>query len=397
MHSGVRLDASPAGSRLPALAWSLLAATLAASVAAVVLALMVRPHPDADVGFSLGQAMLGVGYAGIGAVVASRAARNVCGWILIAIGSFQAISNLGFMLGLAAGQTAESPSGLTGALVWVSNWIWFPSLMLLATFLPLLFPDGHLPSRRWRWFAALSGALLVSGTTSSAVATWLFMYRSRDVGGGWWEPALFAGLLVAGVGSVASLFARYRRWAGVQRQQLKVIGLGGTAAIAGILATFGPGTLLWVALTLLLALPAAVGAAILRYRLFDIDRIISRTVAYVLLTGLLAGVYAGGVFLLRPAVSQVTGESTLSVAISTIAVAALFRPARRRIQSLVDRRFNRARYEASLVVGAFSSRLRDQVELQQLRTELLDVVARSVAPSGVALWLKDDAGAAAVR
>lgn len=384
-------------SRLPAVAWVVSGATVVASVAAVILAVMLQPNPSADVTFALGQGLLGIGYAGIGAIVASRAHRNVCGWILIAIGLFQAISNAGFMIGLAAGQTPESAHGAAGAVLWVSNWIWFPSLMLLATFLPLLFPDGHLPSPRWRWFAWMVGGLLVFGTGLSALETWQYMFVSPEAEGGALESALFGGLLMAGAGSIASLFVRYRRSSGVQRQQLKLIALGGAGAVAGILLTFGPEALLWVALALLLALPAAVGVAILRYRLFDIDRLISRTVSYVLLTGLLAGVYAAGVVGLRPLTARLAGESTLAVAVSTVAAAALFGPARRRIQALVDRRFNRARYDASLVVEGLRTRLRDQVELQELSADLLVVVTETVAPACALLWLNEAAAASPSR
>ncbi|HVM21092.1 MAG TPA: hypothetical protein VM307_14125 [Egibacteraceae bacterium] len=202
------------------------------------------------------------------------------------------------------------------------------------------------------------------------------------------EPAIFFALLAAGAVSVASLVVRFRRSAGVGRRQLKWLALGSVGAFAGVLMTFGPELLLWPALTLLLSLPASMGVAILRYRLFEIDRLISRTLSYLALTGVLAAVYAVGVVVLRPVIGRVAGDSTLAIAMSTLGVAALFGPARRRIQATVDRRFNRAQYDAARVAESFSTRLREQLDIEQLESELVGVVAQTVQPSGVLLWLR---------
>jgi hypothetical protein len=204
-----------------------------------------------------------------------------------------------------------------------------------------------------------------------------------------------AGFVLAGVilAALVSLIARFRRARGVERQQLKWFAYGTALLlllpVSGLVGAelAGPvGNL--IAAVIFSALPVAIGIAVLRYRLYDLDRLVNRTVVYGSLTVLLAGVYAGLVFTLSQLLNPADQQSALAVAASTLVVAALFQPARRRIQALVDRRFNRRRYDAARTVAAFSARLRDQIELGTLSTELLAVVDQTMQPTQASLWLR---------
>jgi hypothetical protein len=275
----------------------------------------------------------------------------------------------------------------------------------------LLFPDGRPPSPRWRWVLWASvavGALWIVSAFALTMSALIGHHLQVDPGGNlvalnnnagnaaWWNAMTTVASLVLAVcwlGSLGAQALSYRRSSGERRQQLKWLmagsaiggaclaisftqpgGTSGISRILGILTTTG-----------LLALPLSIGVAILKYRLFDIDRIISRTLAYALVTGLLVGVYAGMVLLATHVVSI---KTPVAVATSTLAAAALFNPLRRRIQRVVDRRFNRARYDADRTVAAFATRLKDTVELDETRTELLDVVCRSLEPAHVSMWIR---------
>jgi hypothetical protein len=283
---------------------------------------------------------------------------------------------------------------------WVSNWAWVPAILMLLL-LPVLFPDGRPLSPCWRplvW-AIVAGAL-VSLVGSALIPEIVDAPSLRNplglpsaAGTGLEQalPKLFLGLPVAGVAAATSLIVRFRRARGVERQQLKwlayAIGgvmialvvqdswLGGWAVAAGNVA-------LW-------AIPAAIGVAILRYRLDDIDRLINRTLVYGLLTTLLGAVYAGLVLGLGQLFGGVGGKPpSWAVAGATLAVAALFQPARRRIQQGVDRRFNRRKYDAAKTVEAFSARMRDEVDLDTLSAELLAVIDQTMQPTTASLWLR---------
>jgi hypothetical protein len=266
----------------------------------------------------------------------------------------------------------------------------------------MVFPTGRLPSRRWRPVAWAAGAVFVLAALSSPLlpGSPADGLRPNPIA----IPALegvlrlaynTAGAFLFGVilAALVSLVVRFRRATGVERQQLKWFAYG--TALLLLLPTAGAvgarlgdtaGNLLVAAIVS--ALPVTIGIAVLRYRLYDIDRLVNRTVVYGLLTVLLAGVYAGLVFALSQLLNPADQQSALAVAASTLVVAALFQPARRRIQGLVDRRFNRRRYDAARTVAAFSARLRDQIELGTLSTELLAVVDQTVQPVQVSLWLR---------
>ena len=298
------------------------------------------------------------------------------------------------------------PGSLPGAALaaWFSWW-WLPILGLIFVFTPLLFPTGRLPSPHWRP-VAVSGALAITAVAVlGAVQPTLKLqneevYLPNPVGlAGAPDPedgalgAVLLGVLAACmVASVVSVVLRFRRSSGVERQQLKWFTYAAALMLVANVVTF---TLLpeGVASDVLFGLsiafvPIAAGVAILRHRLYDIDRLINRTLVYATLTAVLGTVYAGAVLVLG-LFGGVGGDlPSWVVAGATLAVAALFQPARRRIQAVVDRRFNRRRYDAARTVEAFSARLRDQIELDTLSAELLAGVEQTLEPTTVSLWLR---------
>ena len=350
-----------------------------------------------------------IGFAFAGALVASRRPRNPVGWLLLLIA---AASSLQAASGEYSIYRASAPqSGGTTWAAWVASWIlvfgYEPGALL---FLLLLFPNGRLLSARWRpvaWAGVGLGIVTV-------VLTW-FDPRPISLGPGlpsvrnptgvagfplhaWsllglllWLGGLLL-LVVAGFG----VMLRYRRSRGDEREQLKWFAFAAGTSVVAILATSPVArgdvgrlawTLEWVG-GVGIAMPAAIAIAILRHRLYDIDRIINRTLVYTLSTGVVAVVYVAMVLLLQ-AVSPLRHNSPLAVAVSTLAVWAMFRPARARIQRVIDARFYRARYDAARTVEAFSHRLRGQVQLDELQSELVSVVHAAVQPTRISLWLRE--------
>jgi hypothetical protein len=259
----------------------------------------------------------------------------------------------------------------------------------------LLFPDGRLPSRGWRWVVGVYLALCLSVPVSLAVAVAMAGHRldvqadGNVTGAGnppsWMGLVFFATVVLAWLGALGHQIRSWRRSSGERRQQLKWL-LSGTVACAvlGIWAVATNSAIWEIAIVGLAALPVGIGIGILKYRLYDIDRIISRTLAYAIITGLLVGVYAGLVLL----ATQVLGfASTWAVAGSTLAAVALFTPLRRRVQRAVDRRFNRARYDADAAVAAFAARLSGAVALDEVRADLLGSVMSALEPEHVSVWL----------
>jgi len=350
-------------------------------------------------------------FATVGAVILSRRPRNVIGWILCVVGLSSAVA--GFAQDYASYALLHRSEPQPGGLLmgWLGSWPWYLAFGLIITSLPLLFPDGRLPSRRWLPVAWLAGALIALQCVWAAFAPRPFEGPSGMPQNPWAIERAegFFRVLEAGFSvlvpavlflSLASLVVRFRRSAGVERQQLKwftyfsllAIGSWGLVEAADLKGQLSG--LLWAFFTTVSfwTIPAAIGIAILRYRLYDIDRLINRTLVYGLLTAVLGGGYAGAVLVLGQLFGGVTGDPpSWAVAGATLAVAALFQPARRRIQAVVDRRFNRRKYNTATTIQAFSTRLRDQVDLDSLSTGLLGVVDQTMEPTRVSLWLRPSA------
>jgi hypothetical protein len=341
-------------------------------------------------------AVWAVSFPVVGALIATYQPRNPIGWLFCAVGVFQGLiitteAYSDYALRIAPGTV---PGGLLTN--WVAQWVWAPSVGLLVTFLPLLFPDGRLPSPRWRPVAWLSAFSIVLTCGLYGVLLWpLRAVVDRDP----FEllPAAQAivvnaaapFMLLCGLACLTALAVRFRQARGIERQQLKWLLFA--AAITVVILSLSLSLVvnrLWL-LPLAPAIPVAAGIAILRYRLYDIDRIISRTLVYGLLTALLAGVYSGAVLILGQVFGGVKKDPpSWVVAGATLAVAALFQPARRRIQAVVDRRFNRRKYDAAKTIEAYSVRLRDQLDLDTLSAELLAVADQTMQPTMASLWLR---------
>jgi MFS family permease len=341
------------------------------------------------------QLLLLVGFSAfmvVGALIVANRPGNAIGWV------FSAIALLALTGALAeeyAGYAVRTRPGLLpgGVLAgWYAGWAWYPTVALALVFTPLLFPDGRPPSPPWRpvaWLAVAATALFVGFAAvqptielddGHVVDNPIGVAEVTDPEDSLLSIAL--GLLV--VAAVVSLVVRFRRSRGEERLQLKWFTYAGAVLPVLLLGDLLPDTASNVLFALgIIFPPVAAGIAVLRYRLYEIDRLINRTLVYGLLTALLAGVYAGLVLVLGRLFGELGGRPpSWAVAAATLAVATLFQPARRRIQQAVDRRFNRARYDAARTVEGFSARLRDQVDLATVSSELLAVVDQTVQPTG---------------
>ena len=377
------------------------AATLV--IAAAGLALMAwdwsTPVPKGFFGIRGFAGLYAVGFGGVGALVTWRRPGHLVGWILAVMGLVEALDFVTFEYGLAASAGRSLPGSAYAG--WVQLWIWVPFVALVAVYLVLLFPDGRVSSPRWRpvsWLAGGCAVIAAAGLAFSpgsegpnlpglsnpfGVAPAAVPFGAAVAG--------LAGLVCCVVLAVWSLVARGRRGTATERQQIKWLAWSGclvaVALVPAVALSLTPGTAARVTsgalFAAVLAMPAAVGVAVLRYRLYDIDRVISRTLAYAIVTGLLAGIYAGLV-LLATGVFEV--RTPVAVAAATLAAAALFSPVRRRVQHWVDRRFNRARYDAEATVAAFAARLKDAVDLDTVRGDLASVVQAALEPAHLSVW-----------
>jgi hypothetical protein len=387
----------------PATALVLGGLVLALLVAGWPLGAMVHQLGVSDVG----QSALVLAFAAVGVVVAWHQPRNAMGWILLGAAGFLSVNNDASLYSVADYRLHHGalPFGPVAVLVQPS---WAPAIVLLGLAI-LLFPDGRLPSPRWRWvlgcYLAAGAFWLVGAFVIAAAAIIGHKIHVTPVGdltiidhptgrAAWWgvvQDLFFPVLGVSWLASLSGQVVTYRRSGRERRQQLKWLMIGAAVGMIGgsLTLAFSNGHGLWQVLNQigtagLIALPVCVGVGILKYRLFDIDRIISRTLAYAIVTGLLVGVYAGLVLL---ATRVLPFSSPVAVAGSTLVAAALFNPLRRQVQRVVDRRFNRARYDAERTVAAFSARLKDAVDLDAVRADLASVVHEALEPAHVSVWI----------
>jgi hypothetical protein len=374
-------------------AWSVWGLSVAGLSVAVVL-----PNERGEGGLAglLASVVFTLSFVTVGAVVASRRRANPIGWLMCLSGLSYAVGGLAITY-IESVPKGEEDGFLLGFADWISSWVWMVGIGPAATFLLLLFPTGRLPSRRWRPVAWAAGAALVMTVGGIALGSDSGeLERSNPLAVPGAELVAGVGLsllLVTALASLASLVARYRgaRWE--ERRQLQWLtyaaALAGVALLTLIVLESTVGTSDELSNTLvsgaIAALPVAMGIAILRRGLFDIDVVINRTLVYAALTASLAGSYLALVLLLQLLLSP---GSDLAIAGSTLAVAALFRPLRARIQGLVDRRFFRSRYDAAQTLERFGARLRDEVDLDSLGEELRAVVADTMQPAHVTLWLR---------
>ena len=333
-------------------------------------------------------------FASIGALLVRRVPANFVGTLLLATATAQVVG-IG-LEGYGAVGSGTVPPWPAADMVSALSDVWFIAPFVIALIgVPLVFPDGRLPSRRFRLVVWVTAAGMVTQgphrPDPAAPAP-----AGLDAVVGALNVVSVLALIFGFGGAVVAIRVRFRRGDPVQRQQMKW--LLAVAALAGIffpLAMVFGGSDSWLetAFWLLgvmayLALPIAIGFAVLRYRLYEIDRIISRTIGYVVVTGALAAVFTGAILAFQAVLAPFAAGRTEAVVASTLIVAALFQPIRRRVQSVVDRRFNRARYDAERTVATFAAQLRDEVDLESLSVDVLEVVARTVAPATVGIWIR---------
>jgi hypothetical protein len=387
-------------------AWSLCVLSLTLTALSLLLLALSFFRPDVPINYYwLETTVIAASYSTVGAVVAPRLRESPIGWLFCAIGPSFAVVH--FSAEYAIYALLARPGSLPGgeASVWIWSWVWVPAIGLVV-FLDLLFPNGRLPSARWRWFAWFTIASVLAGVLLAAFSPGPILqlplqnplgterlpnvYRMV-------EAFMYALVVVA----VSSMLMRLRRVGWVERQQIKWFAYTTAVAISGIILkntvypAVGVRWVWWAGFVLtvvgLAGNPIGMGVAILRYRLYGIDVLINRTLVYGSLTAVLALVYVGSVVLLQGAFRALTGqESQLAVVASTLAIAGLFIPVRRRMQSFVDRRFYRRKYDATKTLEAFGAKLRDETDLDAVSDDLVGVVRDTMQPTHVSLWLRPD-------
>jgi hypothetical protein len=391
------------------LAWLLWAFSLALTALSLLLLVLNLSHPDVPVyAFWAENVLFSVGFSTVGAVIVPRMpAENPIGWLFCAIGLLWAV--LHFSGQYAIYTLLAAPGSLpAGELAsWVYSWLWVLGLGL-SVFLSLLFPNGRFLSPRWRWFAHLSALLTLVGMVLAAFSPGRIVLGLPGIR----NPLGIEGLpnayvpvqvlmLVLIAVAAASLLMRWLYARGVERQQTKWFTYTTAVAASGAILKYvisEPLDLVWLgwvgqALVLigLAGIPISMGIAITRYRLYEIDLLINRTLVYGSLTAMLVALYFGGIVMLQRLFVILTGErSTLAVVASTLVIAALFTPLRRRIQGFIDRRFYRRKYDARKTLERFSAQLRDETDLDALSDDLVGVVRETMQPAHVSVWLHPD-------
>jgi hypothetical protein len=385
-----------------ALAWFIWALSVAFAGLGLLLMFLNGSFEDL-LDESLGiDAALALAFPTVGAIIASRRPSNAIGWIFCAIGLCGGAEVFTVEYGIYALVTNPGllPAGVIAT--WIGTWVWLPSVTLTITFLLLLFPHGRLLSPHWRPVEWLAAGLTVVAVVFFALAPWDLLDPGvparnpfgieglRDLGVAVATPVFVIGIPTVLL-SLTSLVLRFRRSRGEERQQLKWFVYAGVLSVGAVLLPSAASSFLQ--LLVLPLLPVAAGIAILRYRLFDIDIVINRTLVYSVLTATLALIYFGGVAMTQAIFRMLTGQEQqpqLAIVVSTLVIAALFNPLRRRIQSFIDRRFYRRKYDAAKTLEAFSAKLRDETDLDRLGDEMVSVVRETMQPAHVSLWLRPD-------
>lgn len=378
-----------------------LAISMALVMAAGIVVFVILPTSIEIDGVGLMVIVAAFGITGLALVW--RVPGNRIGWIYLAAG---VLGGIDLATHAYIGVAIERGWPMVEEVAKVSDAIYFPWIFTMVSVPALLFPDGRLPSRRWRWLAWTIGLLypvsvvaFVTGPgftediMEGRVNPWEVDALAPIFNSPIWEAVTMLWLGLALLGPAAALITRFRRSDGVERLQMKWLALSASIAVAGLGVTYALGgegpAWLQIATTIgllgVLAIPITTGMAIVRYRLYEIDRLISRTLTYGFLAGLLGAVYAAGVFL----VGTLATDEGIGVALSTLAVAALFNPLRRWLQRIIDRHFSRGGYDAREVLDDFSQKVSDQVDVDELVDDLLDVVDETVVPAEAAVWVRE--------
>jgi cytochrome b subunit of formate dehydrogenase len=387
------------------LAWSACAFSLALTALSVLLIVLLLRSDTTIYYYWLETSMVAVGYSTVGAIVASRLPESPIGWLFCAIGLSFGVSH--FSAEYAAYALLAPSGSLPGgqAFAWLTSWVWVGGLGLIV-FLDLLFPNGMLPSTRWRWFARFTAVVLLPAAILAALSPGLILSStlinplgieglpnvSKAI-----EAFMYA-LVVVGA---SSMLARLRHAGRIERQQIKWFAYATAVAISGVILkntvypAVGVTWVWWVGLILtvvgVVSSPVAMSIAIFRYRLYQIDSLINRTLVYGSLTATLVALYFVVIVVLQRLFVVFTGEkSTLAVVASTLVIAALFNPFRRQIQAVVDRSFYRRKYDTRKTLEAFSMKLRDETDLNALSDDLVRVVRETMQPAHISLWVRPE-------
>jgi hypothetical protein len=404
------------------IAWSLWGLSSVLTALSLVLLVLNRSHRDVPIfAYWVEYAWGAVVFSTVGAVIASRRPENRIGWIFCVAGLVGGVHHFGAEYAIYASLAVTGSIPGAASLAWIASWTWVPYIGLLLS-LGLLFPTGRLPTRRWRWYAVLVVAVCLVGAVLVALSPGPISGLGSvenpagieglgAIGGVRADYLVQAALGALALATAFSMFRRLLGARGEERQQLKWFAYAAAVLACGVVLAYTVAPLIavsWVSLVGFvlvmvgtLGVPIAVGIAILRHHLYDIDIIINRTLVYGTLTATLVAVYFGGIVLLQGVGSLVlqvpfrvlTGQETqLATVAATLAIAALFNPLRRRIQAFIDRRFYRRKYDAAKTLQAFSAKLKDETDLNALSDDLVGVVRETMQPAHVSLWLRPDAG-----
>jgi hypothetical protein len=354
--------------------------------------------------FNLDLFLVGTIYAAVGGFILLRVPGNWLGRLLLVAGWLWALDLLLSQYARYGIVTAPGSVPAAGMASWVAAWLWIPGTTLLLSGIPLLFPEGHLPSRRWRPVAGAIAVGVIASVVGHAIVVWPIResalaldrsFRPSDVP---WLAGSLAGIgeacvfLIAPIAAIAALMSHYRQARGTVRLQMRWFVAAIAITVCGVIldllvSDVLPGSQGLLSAPGIVLIPVALAVAVLRYHLYEIDRVVSRTLGWAIVTTLLVGVLVGGIVVLQAVLAPFTNENTIAVAASTLVAAALFQPLRLRVQRAVDRRFDRALYDGQRTVDAFAAQLRSDVDLGSLRSSLAATADHAVRPTSASVWL----------